>query len=199
MEPSRSTQAGGQAAVAIGGDAHGPVMTNPVFAGPATPLAVAVKSPLGIFNAVSLDSFTGREWLIAEIDEWFGRDGSGYLWIESEAGLGKTALAAWLVRERGWFSHFARHAQGASARVALQNIAGQLICAYGLDEFAPGGMLPEWVHTPSGFEAVLTAASSRATDFDRPLVIVVDGADEAECTDDGLPWACRRSCRTGCA
>ncbi|MFC8518098.1 hypothetical protein [Streptomyces sp. NPDC057257] len=188
MEPSRSVQAGGRAAVAIGGDAHGPVMTNPVFAGPATPLAVAVKSPLGIFNAVSLDSFTGREWLIAEIDEWLGRHDSGHLWIESEAGLGKTTLAAWLVRERGWFSHFARYTQGSSARVALQNIAGQLVRAYGLDEFAPGGMLPEWVHTPSGFEAVLTAASTRAADCDRPLVIVVDGADEAECTDDGLPW-----------
>ncbi|MGI5261429.1 hypothetical protein [Streptomyces angustmyceticus] len=149
---------------------------------------MAVKDPESIFQAVALDSFTGREWLIAEIDEWLERQDSGYLWIESEAGLGKTTIAAWLVRHRGWFSHFARYAQGGSARVALQNIAGQLIRAYGLEGFAPGGLLPEWVHTPAGFETLLMAAGTRARETGRFLVIVVDGVDEAECTDDGLPW-----------
>ncbi|WP_327575401.1 hypothetical protein [Streptomyces sp. NBC_00145] len=159
-----------------------------MFAGPVTPLTVAVKDPASIFHAVGLDSFTGREWLITEIDAWLDRQDSGYLWIESQAGLGKTTIAAWLVRHRGWFSHFARYTQGSSTRVALQNIAGQLIRAYGLEGFAPGGLLPEWAHTPAGFEALLTAAGMCSREAGRSLVIIVDGVDEAECTDDGLPW-----------
>ena len=112
----------------------------------------------------------------------------GYVFIEAEAGLGKTAFAAWLVKTRGYLSHFSRYAGGRSARVALQNLSAQLITGFGLDEQAPGGMLPEWAQTPGGFESLLGIAAGRAREDGRRLVLVVDGLDEAEPSGEGLPF-----------
>ena len=79
----------------------------------------------------------------------------GYVFLTAEAGLGKTAFAAWLVKTRGYLSHFSRYAGGRSVRAALQNLSAQLIRSPGLEDQAPGGMLPEWAQTPAGFESLL--------------------------------------------
>lgn len=50
--------------------------------------------------------------MIRQIEEFLRARNSGYLWIEAEAGMGKSALAAFLVRERGWFHHFVRYSRG---------------------------------------------------------------------------------------
>ena len=110
------------------------------------------------------------------------------MFIEAEAGLGKTAFAAWLVSTRGYLSHFSRYAGGRSVRVALQNLSAQLITGFGLDEQAPGGMLPEWAQTPGGLESLLGIAAGRARRDGRTLVLVVDGLDEAEPSGEGLPF-----------
>ncbi|MES9622475.1 hypothetical protein ACPCBX_28805 [Streptomyces tuirus] len=164
-------------------------MTNPVFSSSAVPLAVALKNTHKVFSDVGVAQFTGRDWLVAYVDAFLQERACGFLWVEAEAGLGKTALAAWLVRERGYVSHFARHAQGGSARVGLRNVAAQLITRYGLSaQFAPGGMLPDWVSEPEGFDALLTQAAEQARAANGPLVLVMDGADEAEAPDGGMPW-----------
>ncbi|MFI8221132.1 hypothetical protein [Streptomyces sp. NPDC085932] len=183
------TGAHGAASVAIGGDAHGPVMTSPVFGSSAVPMAVALKDTQKVFSDVGVAEFTGRAWLVAYVDAFLRERTCGFLWVEAEAGLGKTALAAWLVRERAYVSHFARHTQGGSVRVGLRNVAAQLISRYGLSaEFAPGGMLPDWVSEPDGFDALLSRSAEQARAEDGRLVLVMDGADEAEAPDDGMPW-----------
>ncbi|MFH9066284.1 hypothetical protein ACH4GM_34580 [Streptomyces coeruleorubidus] len=164
-------------------------MTNPVFGSSAVPLAVALKNTQKVFSDVRVAEFTGRGWLVAYVDAFLRERTCGFLWVEAEAGLGKTALAAWLVRDRGYVSHFARHTQGGSARVGLRNVAAQLINRYGLSaQFAPGGMLPDWVSDPEGFDALLTEAAEQARATAEPLVLVMDGADEAEAPDGGMPW-----------
>jgi hypothetical protein len=164
-------------------------MTNPVFESSAVPMAVALKNTQKVFSDVGVAEFTGREWLVAYVDAFLHERTCGFLWVEAEAGLGKTALAAWLVRERGYVSHFARHTQGGAARVGLRNVAAQLINRYGLSaRFAPGGMLPDWVSDPEGFDALLTEAAEQARAAAEPLVLVMDGADEAEAPDGGMPW-----------
>ncbi len=76
-------------------------------------------------------------------------------------------------------------------RAALQNLSAQLIREYGLDDQAPGGLLPEWTQTPAGFESLLSRAADVAAARRRRLVIVVDGLDEAEASGEymsfGLP------------
>ncbi|MFC9261331.1 hypothetical protein ACFT25_16130 [Streptomyces hydrogenans] len=174
--------------MAIDGTVHGSILTHPVFSVGAVPLAMAVKDPSAVFADVGVDMFQGRGWLIDRIDDFRVRHRCGFLWIEGDAGVGKTALAAHLVSQRGYAAHFARLAGGTTTRVALRNLAGQLITSYGLGDFAPGGMLPEWAHSPEGFEAVLTAAAAAAVEAGDVLVLLLDGLDEAEQEGHLLPW-----------
>ena len=187
-----SATAAGDGAIAIAGDAHGPVTAvsvgTMIVGGGAVPVLVAAQDPRSVFSAVGLRHFTGRDWLAAEIDSFIGASPCGYLFIEADAGMGKSAFAAWLVSTRGYPSHFSRYPGGRSARTALANLAAQLVRDYQLEEWAPGGMLPDWARTPDGFAAILAEAAGRAAAAGRRLVIVADGLDEAEPAEDGLPF-----------
>jgi hypothetical protein len=150
-------------------------------------LKTAARDPRSVFAAIGLGNFTGRDWLVAEVDEFMVSAPCGYVFIEAGAGLGKTAFAAFLVKTRGYLSHFARYAEGGSVPVALGNLAAQLIAQFGLDDQAPGGMLPVWAQTPGGFESLL-AAAAEAAGHRSPVVLVADGLDEAEAPDGALPF-----------
>ena len=181
--------ASGDAAVSIGGDATAPVSTTyvgtQVLDRLAVPLQAAAKDPRAVFLAVGVEAFTGREWLVAGIDEFIAVNRCGYVFVEAEAGLGKTAFSAWLVKTRGYLSHFSRYAAGTSVAAALGNLSAQLITRFGMEAQAPGGMLPEWSRTPGGFEWLLAAAAGERQE---PLVLVVDGLDEADAPEGGLPF-----------
>ncbi|MGM1058710.1 BTAD domain-containing putative transcriptional regulator [Saccharothrix sp. Mg75] len=160
---------------------------TPVPAGPAAvSVENAVRDHRQVTGRVLSEGFTGRGWVLAEIDERLAEMSGGYVWVEGDAGVGKTALAAFLVRERGWVGHFAGVSRGATVRVGLQNLVGQLVRRWTLADIAPGAMVPEWAFTPEGFDVVLRAAAQRARAAGSRLVLVVDGADEAEV--DGQPW-----------
>ncbi|WP_329169603.1 trypsin-like peptidase domain-containing protein [Streptomyces sp. NBC_01685] len=158
----------------------------------AVPIDEAVRDPRPVFDNVLDGGFTGRAWVVEQIEAFLGSRPSGYLWIEADAGMGKSALAAHLVRERGWFGHFVRYARGETVRVGLQNLAGQLICHYGLSDLAPGHMLPERLFTSEGFEIVLSRAAGQARREGGRVVLVVDGADEAEQQPGALAWGLPR-------
>ena len=106
--------------LAIGGDSHAPVNTTyigtQVLGMSVMPLARAAKDPSPIFTAADVGTFTGREWLADEVDRFITRHPCGYIFVEAEAGLGKTAFAAWLVKTRGYLSHFSRYSGGGSVQ-----------------------------------------------------------------------------------
>ena len=172
----------GSPAVAVQGHTATPVPAGPA----AVSVENAVREHRQVTDRVLGEGFTGREWVLGEIDERLAGMSGGYVWVEGDAGVGKTALAAILVRERGWVGHFAGVSRGATVRVGLQNLVGQLVRRWTLADLAPGAMVPEWAFTPEGFDVVLHAAAKRARAAGEPLVLVVDGADEAEV--DGQPW-----------
>lgn len=192
MSSRGRVSATGAGSVSIGGDALGPVSATyigtQVLGISSVPLVVAAKDPGAVFTAVGVEGFTGRDWLVAELDRFIGASPCGYVLVEADAGVGKTALAAWLVRTRNYISHFSRYADGRRTRAALQNLSAQLIRDAGLTEQAPGGMLPEWVQTPAGFESLLGMAALAVGPRPERLVLVVDGLDEAEPPGDGLPF-----------
>ena len=132
-----SASASGPASVSIAGDAHGSVTATHigtlVLGASSMPLAAAAKDPRPVFTAADVSAFTGRDWLSSEVDRFIAANPCGYVFIEAEAGLGKTAFAAWLVKTRGYLSHFSRYAGGSSVQVALANLSAQLIT-----EFRPG-------------------------------------------------------------
>ena len=182
----------GDAAIAIAGDAYGPISTTyiatQVLAGGAVPVSAAVMDPSDVFAAAGIGSFTGREWLTTAVDQFMAGAQCGYVLVEAGAGLGKTAFAAWMVRERGYLSHFSRYSEGGSARGALRNLAGQLIRDMGGagGEFA--GLVPEWAQYPAGFQNLLARAASATREGGGRLVIVADGMDEAERPDGSLAF-----------
>jgi hypothetical protein len=189
---SRSqANASGDAAIAAGGDIGSASTTyigTQVLGVSAIPVAMAARDPRSIFSTVGIDMFTGRDWLVDELDHFMACNPNGYMFVEADAGIGKTAFAAWLVKTRGYLSHFSRYSDGRLVRAALQNLSAQMVREFGLADSAPGGMLPEWAQTPSGFESLLGIAADQARGTARKLVLVVDGLDEAEPKQEGLPF-----------
>lgn len=177
----------GQVKRFVAGIAAGPAPIGAAGAG-SVALEEAVRELTPVLDDVLDTGFTGRDWVIDQIDELLGTRSSGYVWIEAQAGMGKSALAAHLVRSRDWIGHFARLSQGGAVRVALQNLAGQLVTRYRLWDLAPGRMLPEDAFTPQGFERVLARAAQQARRAGQRVVMVVDGADEAATEDGSQPW-----------
>ena len=139
--------------------------------GLAIPLEAAKIDLKSMYSDADVKAFAGRHWLVDQLDKFLSTHRSGYVWLEADAGLGKTALAGWLIRTRDYIGHLSKQSSS-GATAALQNIAAQLITKRQLEDRAPGGMLPDWALTR--FDSLLTAAAADG----RPLVIVIDGLDE---------------------
>ena len=107
--------------------------------------------------------------------------------IQAEAGVGKSTLAAHLAWKRQWPCHFTQLAGGRAPEAARKNLAAPLITQWDLQqEWAPEGVLPVASSRPGWFSQLLEAVAYKrdhqASDQAQrePVVIVVDGLDEAE-------------------
>lgn len=167
-------------------------MSHTVVAGFVSSL-MATQNPRPVFTDARLSEFVGREWLIEQVDRFLTEQPCGFVFIQADPGLGKTALAAHLVQERKYPSHFT-HLGGRSESAAVRNLSAQLFNDFDLVYLAPPGttwksscMVPEWAHTSEGFALILSYLEEELSDYRKKLVLVVDGLDEAEPTEDGLP------------
>jgi hypothetical protein len=126
--------------------------------------------------------FIGRDWLFSEVDNFIATHSRGYVLVEGDAGVGKSTFALWLASTRQYASHFTRLPGGRTASVASRNLTAQLVIALGLEEFAPGGIFPPAAGEPHWLSQLITraAARQRVEHPGLPLVLVVDGLDEAE-------------------
>ncbi|MEV0732268.1 hypothetical protein [Polymorphospora sp. NPDC050346] len=181
----------GPGAVTTGGDISGTVNTGPTYvqvvAGRFDRVHDAVFDPAPLAEQLDLARFQGRADLIARIDERIAVQDRGYVVVRGEAGVGKSALAAHLVWTRPCVHHFTRLGGGARNPVeARRSLAAQLIGGWGLaDRFTPGDVFPAAAERPEWLAKVIRAAAA-ARDAQNPngprlpLVLVVDGLDEAE-------------------
>ncbi|MFD7479033.1 hypothetical protein ACFV8Z_44870 [Streptomyces sp. NPDC059837] len=175
----------GEGSIAIGGDAINSIFVtggvNQFFVGRYERLAEAYLNPRALYRELQLDSFTGRGWLEADLDAFLAENDRGYLIIEAEAGMGKTAFMAWTARKRGYVHHFVRLMPDATdLGIALRSLTAQLIRAWDLQALAVGGMLPANASRPDYFEEVLYEAADKrdATRPGEPIVMIVDGLNE---------------------
>ena len=158
-------------------------VTQNLFAGSFERLKDACFDPAPLARDLDLARFTGRGWLITQIDAFIKTRPRGYVIIQAEAGVGKSALAAHLAGTRPWPHHFTRLPGGRSPEAARKSLAAQLIARWELlGEWAPGGVLPDTSARPDWFSRLLdSAARSRdAREPGEPIVLVIDGLDEAE-------------------
>ncbi|MFV2125804.1 ATP-binding protein, partial [Micromonospora sp. LOL_013] len=184
-------------AVAAGRDITGTVHTGPTYVqvtvGRFDRLNDAIFDPTPLYEQLDFARFQGRAGLIAQIDERIAATDRGYVVVRGEAGVGKSALAAHLVWTRPCAHHFTRLDGGARNPIeARKSLAAQLIGAWDLaDRFAPGDVFPAAAQRPDWLAKVIRAAmAARDERFApaerRPLVLVVDGLDEAEADPPGM-------------
>ncbi|MEU1746582.1 hypothetical protein, partial [Micromonospora arida] len=164
-----------------------------ILAGNVTGLADVICDPslipleLGLtVDDDPVGGFTGREWLVEKLDariaQVAARPVGGYVLVEAEAGLGKSALATYLAFSptRGWPAHFSR--QSTSPEAARANLAAQLSYLYAPPESVDQSVaLPGNHADPAWFAQRLMTiqAHRRARGEVSPLVILIDGLDEA--------------------
>jgi WD40 repeat protein len=161
-------------------------VTRNLFVGGFDRLSDVCFDPAPLARELDLDRFTGREWLIGRIDAFIQTRRRGYIIVQAEAGVGKSTLAAHLVATRRWLHHFTRLPGGRSPEAARKSLAAQLIASWDLADWAPEGVLPAAASRQDWFGRLLEAAARRRDEQaaegqdPKPIVLVVDGLDEAE-------------------
>jgi WD40 repeat protein len=136
--------------------------------------------------------FVGRAWVNKEVDKWIADKQRRILWITGEAGVGKTALSAWLATTRREIAaiHFCRAGNGdrTSLRKALFSLSYQLttqlpdyrdrLNASDLDTIRVE------LNGPALFTRLFADPLARLSAPDRPVAILIDALDEA--TEQGV-------------
>jgi len=128
------------------------------------------------FISSKTDRFVGRKFVFDTFDRFLTKNRSGYFLIFGEPGIGKSALAAQLVKTRGYPHHFNIAQQNIrTPRQFLSNACAQVIARYQLEHDS----IPEDATEDSNFLVqCLHEAASKPEN--RPVVLVVDALDESE-------------------
>lgn len=121
--------------------------------------------------------FAGREFVFDAIDDFIENHESGYFFIYGDPGIGKSSVAARLVREREYIHHFNIRAEGINkTETFLRNICSQLIVDYEL----PYNLLPFDISADDRFLTKLLGEVSGKSKSDEKIVIVIDALDEVD-------------------
>ena len=135
------------------------------------------SDPCQVRETPDLQYFTGRKWLVEELDGFLQKD-RGYFCLEATAGLGKTTFLAWLAKEREereYVCHFCTLGEG--ERGVAKNLAAQIIRKRHLQaEEVEGIVSGTW---PDDTWSLLRIAADRLKDNEK-IVLVIDAVDELE-------------------
>lgn len=131
-----------------------------------------------------LDGFVGRRWLLERVENFISTHDRGYVRVDALPGMGKTSFAARLVCQHGWIHHFFTRTEGVvTFEQFLANLHAQLSRA-GIVHFrAPNA--DDHDHGRYLQELLIAAARTTTVDGARPLVVVLDGVDEADSVRSG--------------
>lgn len=120
--------------------------------------------------------FVGRQWVFSKVEHFMDDNPRGYYFIIGDPGIGKSALAAQMVKQNGYVHHFNILANGICRPLQfLKNVCAQLISTYELDYTA----LPPEAAEDAGFLEKLLEEVSNKLGPREQCVIIVDALDEA--------------------
>jgi hypothetical protein len=121
--------------------------------------------------------FVGRKSVFDEIDKFVRHEGSGYILVSGDPGIGKSAVAAQLIKANGYVHHFNIRAEGINTPEAfLQNVCAQLISAYDLAY----SNLPSDATHDSRFLNKLFSDVKAKKQSNQKVVVIIDGLDEVD-------------------
>jgi hypothetical protein len=147
------------------------------FAGAYASLGQYCLDPSQVVEDVQLDHFVVRAALLREVDAFLDDPKGGYFVIEAQAGLGKTAFLAWLVKTRGYFQHFVRPEQGQDrALTCMQNLAAQIILACHLKPTEANDVFSAAKAQPEYLTKLLRMAIKKSPG--QRIVVVIDAIDD---------------------
>lgn len=143
-----------------------------------------------------LANFAGRHEVLARIDEFLTTEPRGYLSIAGHAGRGKTALAIHLAAMRDYPLHLLGSPWAAERRAVglarntpeevVRNLGGQIAQRFGLEHVPLRGGARE---LRDAFHNLLAELGRRPSPTSEdPLVIVLDGMDEAVESEGVTVW-----------
>ncbi|MEO1807933.1 MAG: hypothetical protein AAFU33_24190 [Bacteroidota bacterium] len=120
--------------------------------------------------------FVGRQFVFDAIQKFVAENPRGYFFVRGEPGIGKTALAAQMIRNSGYVHHFNVRTEGINKPSDfLRNICAQLIAVYDL----PHDHLPHEAGQDAGFlNKILNEVAIGLGD--KKCIIVVDALDEVD-------------------
>jgi len=163
----------------VAGDDNIVVITKQYFIGEYEHLGKAYIDPQEVFDRVKLDYFVGREWLLNIVDGFLRKYDRGYFILEAEAGLGKTTFLAWLVKKRGYISHFVELKPGTEGiEAGLRNLAAQLASTCRSNAYEGDWVFAGTADWSNRVYNLLKRAADQRRDGEK-IVLVVDALDEA--------------------
>jgi len=136
----------------------------------------------GTYIAGKARDFVGRDYVWQAVERFFASQPNGYLTVEGDPGMGKSAILAEYVRRTGCIAHFNVRAHGIfHAEQFLESVCAQIIVDCGLPQAT---LPPEATRDGAFLSALLEQASAQLSPGER-LVIAVDALDEVQWDDRG--------------
>lgn len=146
------------------------------FARAAPDIASQIYDFTNIINEKT-HSFVGRQLVFDAFKRFTDRHPRGYFIIRGDPGIGKSALAAQMVKTHGYIHHFNNRSEHINdAETFLGNMCAQLIAAYGLKYTT----LPQDARKNAGFLQKLLNEVSAQLGSQGKTILVVDGLDEVD-------------------
>jgi hypothetical protein len=121
--------------------------------------------------------FVGRQFVFDAVTRFTQTHPCGYFIIRGDPGIGKSAIAARMVRTHGYVHHFNIRSEGINKTDSfLRNICAQLIVVYQLNHSS----LPSEATQVAGFLTRLLGEVSDTLKADEKAIVVVDALDEVD-------------------
>jgi NACHT N-terminal Helical domain 2 len=121
--------------------------------------------------------FVGRDFVFDATTRFTDTHTSGYYFIRGDPGIGKSALAAQLVKTNRYIHHFNIRSEGINKTdTFLRNVCAQLIVVYQLQHT----FLPPETTQDAGFLSLLLGEVSDKLGSQEKAIIVVDALDEVD-------------------
>ena len=161
------------------------VTANYYFSGEYSTLDDLYINPHSVFERVHIDDFVGREWLEAQVDNFLTQNKSGVFLLVGEAGVGKTAFMAHLVKERRYPHVFGNQVSGdANVSRALQSLGVQLVTRYQIESYLGRNSLPQIATYPDFLDTLLLMSREKCSAGEK-IVLLCDALDEGGVASNG--------------